>query len=186
MFSMKKWGDRMLDVTQLLDLEEQLLLELNNRLGEILSLLNRTERLEEFLELIGLKSLLFHDSTYKTFKNGKIVVLGDSKVKQAELLAIAKELGISRDRFEFHLGYANMQKFNISSYRYDFKYSLVMVGPMPHSGVGKQDASSIISAMESKEGYPPVVRLGTNGLKITKSDFRNKLQESIDTGKIVA
>ena len=54
------------------------------------------------------------------------------------------------------------------------------------STVGKENASSIISAMEGKAGYPPVVRLGTNGLKISKTDFKNKLQESIDTGKIVA
>lgn len=176
----------MLDVTQLLELEEQLQIELNNRLGEILSLLNRTERLEEFLELIGLKNLLFHDNAYKTFKNGTIVVIGASPVKEAVLSAIGERLGIARDRFEFHLEYKDVQSLNISNFRYNLNYSLVMVGPMPHSGVGKQDASSIISAMESKEGYPPVVRLGTNGLKITKSDFRNKLQESIDTGKIVA
>lgn len=176
----------MLDVPQLLELEEQLHLELNNRLGEILSFLNRTGRLEEFLELIGLKNLLFHDSTYKAYKNGKIVVLGASNVKQTALLAIAKELGISRDRFEFHLEYKDVQSLNVSLFRYNLNYSLIMVGPMPHSGVGKEDASSIISAMESKEGYPPVVRLGTNSLKISKTDFRNKLQESIDTGKIVA
>lgn len=176
----------MLDVTQLLELEEQLQLELNNRLGEILSLLNRTGRLEEFLELIGLKSLLFHDNAYETFKNGRIVVIGASPVKTAALLAIGEELGISRDRFEFHLEYKDAQSLNVSNFRYNLDYSLIMVGPMPHSGVGKEDASSIISAMESKEGYPPVVRLGTTGLKITKSDFRSKLQESIDTGKIVA
>lgn len=176
----------MLDVTQLLELEEKLQIELNDRLGEILSLLNRTGRLEEFLELIGLKNLLFHDNAYETFKNGTIVVIGASPVKEAVLLAIGERLGISRDRFEFHLEYKDAQSLNVSNFRYNLKYSLIMVGPMPHSGVGKEDAGSIISAMESKDGYPPVVRLGANGLKISKSDFRNKLQESIDTGKIVA
>jgi len=176
----------MLDVTQLLELEEQLQIELNNRLGEILSLLNRTGRLEEFLELIGLKNLLFHDNAYETFKNGTIVVIGASPVKETVLSAIGEQLGIARDRFEFHLEYKDVQSLNISNFRYNLNYSLIMVGPMPHSGVGKEDASSIISAMESKEGYPPIVRLGTSSLKISKSDFRTKLQESIDTGKIVA
>lgn len=176
----------MLDVAQLMDLEERLRPELDSRLEEILSRLNRTERLEEFLELVGLKNLLSDDSAYETFKDRTIVVIGASPVKEAVLSAIGERLGISRDRFEFHLEYKDVQSLNVSNFRYNLNYSLIMVGPMPHSGVGKEDASSIISAMESKEGYPPVVRLGTNGLKISKSDFRNKLQESIDTGKIVA
>ena len=45
-------------------------------------------------------------------------------------------------------------------------------------------SGSVIAKIESTEGYPPVVRLGTNGLKITKTDFRNKLKEMIDTKKI--
>lgn len=82
--------------------------------------------------------------------------------------------------------YKDIEKLKITDFKCNLKYSLIMVGPMPHSGVGKENASSIISAMEGKAGYPPVVRLGTNGLKISKTDFKNKLQESIDTGKIVA
>lgn len=61
---------------------------------------------------------------------------------------------------------------------------MIMVGPMPHSGTSKGDSGSVIAKIESTEGYPPVVRLGTNGLKITKTDFRNKLKEMIDTKKI--
>ncbi len=49
-------------------------------------------------------------------------------------------------------------------------------GPMPHSGVAKGEYSSIISAIESEAGYPPVVKMGTDGLKITKTSFRNTLE----------
>lgn len=49
---------------------------------------------------------------------------------------------------------------------------------------GKGDYGSVISALESEDGYPPVVRLGSNGLKITKSDFRAKLEEMIQLRKI--
>ena len=42
----------MLDVVQLMELEERLRPELDSRLEEILSRLNRTERLEEFLEMV--------------------------------------------------------------------------------------------------------------------------------------
>jgi len=64
-------------------------------------------------------------------------------------------------------------------------YSLIMVGPMPHSGSAKGDYSNIISALESEDGYPPVVRLGSNGLKITKSDFKSKLIEMVEARKII-
>lgn len=174
-----------LNSKQLMELEEKLCREFEQRLGEILSLLNRKKRLENFLELIGLESLIFCNNTYETFKSGIIVVIGASQVKENHLLAIAKKLGISRDRFEFYFEYKDIQKLNVSNFRYNLDYSLIMVGPMPHSGHGKEDSSSIISNMETKEGYPPVIRLGSNNLKISKSDFKNKLQESIDKGQIV-
>lgn len=83
----------MLDVVQLMELEERLRPELDSRLEEILSRLNRTERLEEFLEMVGLKNLLSDNSAYETFKNGTIVVIGASKVKKVALIAVGEELG---------------------------------------------------------------------------------------------
>ena len=72
-----------------------------------------------------------------------------------------------------------LKTFNFKKMYYKPQYALVMVGPMPHSGVGKGDSGSIVAALENDEGYPPVVRLGSNGLKITKTDFKNKLDEMI-------
>ena len=40
--------------------------------------------------------------------------------------------------------------------------------------------------MEREDGYPPLVKLGTNKLKITKSNFQEKLIELIDQGVIYA
>ena len=53
-----------------------------------------------------------------------------------------------------------------------------MVGPMPHSSTGKADSSSAIAEMEKHQDlYPRIVRMGSgNGLKITKSNFRETLQ----------
>ena len=45
----------MLDVYELMNLEDELRPELEEKLGFILSRLNREDRLEAFLELIGLK-----------------------------------------------------------------------------------------------------------------------------------
>ena len=55
---------------------------------------------------------------------------------------------------------------------------------MPHSGVAKGEYSSIISAIESEAGYPPVVKIGTDGLKITKTSFRYTLKYLLTEKKI--
>lgn len=55
---------------------------------------------------------------------------------------------------------------------------------MPHSGSEKGDSGSIIAALESEAGYPPVVRLSSSGLKITKSGFWAKLMEMKELQRI--
>lgn len=55
---------------------------------------------------------------------------------------------------------------------------------MPHSGVAKGEYGSIISAIESEAGYPPVVKMGTDGLKITKTSFRKTLKYLLTEKKI--
>lgn len=177
---MRKARAEMLDIEDLMELEDSLKKELDDRLGEILSRLNRTEQIEELLELLGLSELLARESGYEVYRTGKIVVIGQSDVKGEVLQAVGKSLGISKDRFEFYLDYEDAKKFNFRKMKWTPSYSLVMVGPMPHSGAAKGIFGSIISALESEEGYPPIVRLGSNSLKITKSDFKNKLQEAIE------
>ena len=111
-------------------------------------------------------------------------MIGQSDVKAEVLLSIAKKLGLDKSRFELHLDYDDAKNFNFRKTQWQPSYSLIMVGPMPHSGFGKGDYSSIISAIESEDGYPPVVRLGSNGLKISKTDFRAKLEEMMEMRKI--
>ena len=169
----------MLSIEQLEDLDERLKYELDEHLTEILTRLNRDDRLDELLEILGLTNLLKPEPMYTCFDNGKIVVLGESNVAEAVLLAIAKDLGLDKKRFEFHLGYDEAKMFDGRKMQWNPAYSLILVGPMPHSGTSKGDASSVITALENTEGYPPVIRLGTNSLKISKSDFRAKLTEAM-------
>ena len=172
----------MLGIEELLELEEAIREELNDNLPGILAKLNRSNRLEEFLSLLGLDNLLEKDAGYQVYKTGKIVVIGQSDVKAEVLLAIGKKLGIDKNRFEFYLEYEDAKKFNFKKMQWQPSYSVVLVGPMPHSGISKGDAGSIISAIESEEGYPPVIRLGRNSLKISKTDFKEKMQELIQSG----
>ena len=170
----------MLSIEQLEELDERIRVELDENLTQILTRLNREERLENLLELMGLSYLLKPEPQYTCFDNGTILVLGESKVPEATLLAIAMEQVLVKRRFEFHLVYDEGKAFDCRRIQWNPAYSLVLVGPMPHSSVGKGEDSSVITAMENNEGYPPVVRLGSNALKITKTDFRIKLLEAID------
>lgn len=174
----------MLSIEELLELEDNIKAELDEYLTAALSKLNRSGQLEEFIELLGMEHLLQKESGYEVYKTGKIVVIGQSDVKVEALLSVAKQLGLDKNRFELHLEYEDAKTFNFRKMQWQPTYSLLMVGPMPHSGSGKGDYGSVISAIEAEEGYPPVVRLGSNGLKITKSDFRSKLTEMIEMKKI--
>lgn len=175
----------MLGVEELLELEEALRDELDENWTAILTKLNRTGQLEDLLALLGLEHLLLADTGYHVYKKGKILVIGQSDVKVDVLISIGKKLGIEKDRFEFHLDYDDAKKFEFRKIQWDPMYSVILVGPMPHSGISKGNNSSVISTIEKEEGFPPVVRLGrTNALKISKSDFKEKLEELLKTGKV--
>lgn len=169
----------MLDIVELSDLEDDIRAELDERLTEILTKLNRSGKLEEFMELIGLDSILTNENGYSVRNNGKIVVVGQSDVKADVLLAILKNYGIDKNRVEMYLDYEDAKTLNFGRMQWNPDYSVIMVGPMPHSGNAKGDYNGIINALENEAGYPPVVRLGSNSLKITKSDFKEKLTDLI-------
>lgn len=57
---------------------------------------------------------------------------------------------------------------------------------MPHSATGKDEFSSVIVAMEKTDGYPPIRRMGNNGLKISKSGLREALMKALENGEIAA
>ena len=158
--------------------------EIIDTIVEKITLANRTGQLEEMLEQWGLEDLIdkkqqSSNDFYDTYKDGKIVVLGGSQVKEKVLLGIIKELGLDKDRFEFCLDYDSIVRYQFSKLQYNPNYRLVIVGSMPHSTAGKGDSSSAISEMEKENGYPKVVRLGTNELKITKTGFAKALQEQM-------
>ena len=174
----------MLGVEELLELEESLRAELDENWTAILTKLNRTGQLDDLIALLGLEHLLSTDIGYRVYKKGKILVIGQSDAKVDALIAIGKKLGIEKSRFEFYLDYKDAKKFNFRTIQWNPKYSVILVGPMGHSGISKGEYSSVITAIENEERYPPVVRLGQNGLKITKSDFEEKMQELVSTGKV--
>lgn len=169
-----------LAIEELSALEDEIMSALPNRITAILSKLNRSGRLEELLELLGMEDLLEQEQDFYSYKEGKIVVVGGTDVKEEVLLSIAKSMGLDKNRFEFCLDYKQIQKFDFRKMQYAPQYRLILFGPAPHSGHGKGDSGSIVAELEKSPAYPRVERLiSGNELKITKSNFRDMLERMI-------
>ena len=169
----------MLGIDEMITLEDVLRVEFEDHMTEILIRLNRNGDLDAFLDMIGMKHLIAEEPKYVVFKNAKIVVIGQSSVEADKLLLTAKKLGISPNRLEMHLDYEDGKTINLEKYRYNVNYSAIIFGPVPHSGISKGDYGSVISAAEHEPGYPPVIRLGDDNLRITKSVFKDVIRDML-------
>ncbi len=151
------------------------------RITERLSRTNRSGKLGELLNLLGMSDLLKADNGFETYKDGKIVVVGGSEIKEDVLLSIGKQLGIDKKRFEFCLDYEAVKRYDFKKMQYAPQYRVILFGPAPHSGHAKGESGSVLAELEKSDAYPRVERLiSGNELKITKSNFREKLQILID------
>lgn len=159
-----------------------------DKLFEELHIANRNGSLFQLLEKFGLKDFLKEiqspTDSFRSFPDGKIVVLGASEVKEEKLRGVCKELDFTdKDRFEFHLDYDKLKNFNYRKLQWASSYRLVLVGPMPHKTTGSGDFSSAIEAMKSELGYPKIIELHAgNELKITKQNFTDTLRNQLDNG----
>lgn len=170
-----------LTIEELSELEDKIIEELPYKITAVLSKLNRSDRLEEFLEKIDMTELLEKKQDFYSYKEGKIVVIGGTKVKEEVLLGIASKLGIDKNRFEFYLDYKHIQKVDFRKMQYAPQYRIILFGPVPHSGYGKGDSGSILAEVEKSSVYPRVERLlNGNELKITKSNFKEMLERLIE------
>ncbi len=150
----------------------------------------KEDRLADVLKKLGLDSLISQEiSPYweDSCRNGKIIIFGESTIKEREIYASFKTEHIAKERIEIHLGYEKMQTYNFQRLRYNSNYRLILVGALPHSAKGKGDFSSIITMMETTDGYTKVRRLCSNGqLKITKSNLKQTIHEEIENGYLAA
>ena len=157
--------------------------ELDELFGDFwsrITIANRNGTLEDILRKIGWSDLLGESDMYHPYENGIITVIGESEIKEQTLIAIAEDMGIDRDRLEFCLSYKEAKTLNYRKFYFEPKYRAVLFGPVPHSTTGKGDYSSVITEMESREGYPQVIRIAESDrghLKITKTSFRRALAE---------
>lgn len=166
---------------EIVDLEERLFDAYDGSFSNILNHINTRGRIEEFLHLIGHKDLLGkEEDAFIPFKDGKVLVLGDSNLNANDVTRAMRDAGLEKDRIELHLGY-DLGCYNVEHIRWDFNIALVLVGPVPHSMRGKGDYSSVIEMMEREQGYPPVIRLENSGtLKITKTNLKEAVRTAVE------
>ena len=176
----------MLSIEALSDLEEKILDRFPDQITEILTRCNRNNELDTLLKMLQMEDLLEPENRIEGYREGKIVVIGGTEVNENVLLGIAKDLGLSKDRFEFCLDYKAAQKYNFRKMQYAPSYRLILFGPVPHSGHGKVDSGSIVAEIENHpEMYPRAERLmAGQELKITKNSFRERLQQMLQEGYI--
>lgn len=172
----------MVGVEDLFAAKDEILSYFNDNINCILTTLNRLEKLDDFIEMMGMDNPFHIERIFQGNRKGRIVVIGESKLSKSDMLLSAGKMGLSKDRFELFLRYEDAKTLDVRKYQYKDSYAAILVGPMPHSGSGKGDFSSIITRMEDDEGYPRVVRMGENDLKITKSGFQKTLQMLLNDG----
>jgi hypothetical protein len=160
--------------------------EVSYRLFKDIKSANEKGELKEYLNKIGMGDLFpdeEKESFYDTDPDGKILIFGDSKIKDRIIYGCLKEYGIDKERIELHLGYEEAKKYDFRKLQYNSLYRLILFGPVPHSMTGKGDYSSIITFLENNDGYPKVVRLtDAHGLKITKTSLKKAIEQEIESG----
>ncbi|MDR1138979.1 MAG: hypothetical protein LBK70_03780 [Clostridiales bacterium] len=109
---------------------------------------------------------------------GKICILGDSCIARGDIYSILGDFGIALNRVNF-VDYYECRHYNIVNLC-DAKYSAIIAGAVPHSGMGMGKSSSILVELErlAEVGLlkAKVVRLiANNQLKITANNLRECL-----------
>lgn len=112
-------------------------------------------------------------------KTVRLLIVGDSVLNKDDMCRILKRYGIDVKRVDFMLDYNKAKNYRWGQIQYQFTYSDIIFGPLGHSASGKGDSSSLLTEMESGDGWPNIVRASANnGLKITKESFERAIVQT--------
>lgn len=135
--------------------------------------------LRSYLKSIGLEELTPEIDNFQP--SGDIYILGNLRIKDNIVYQIFKSSSVDVSRVKIVKGYDEFKRYNFNRFQYDTSIRLIFVGPMPHSTRDRGEYSSVISKMEMEEGFPKIVRLGTEGsLKVTKTNLKEAIAKEIE------
>lgn len=169
------------------ELRNSLLRFFERNLGKLLLDINEKGTLDDFLHTIGYSSRKEYPDTFESFPDGKVVIIGESQISREVVDMIATKAGIGKSRLECCLQYEHIKSFNFSKLQYQpEKYSLILMGPMPHKVSDLGNYSSMRSKLNRENGYPPVLYLddGNHKPKITKRILQDAFAKAIQKGYI--
>lgn len=172
---------------QLLDLEDAII----ERLDVLLHHKNIDGTLERMLREMGLDEIIAEfdgvRNPLSTWADGDVLVLGAKPSMVNDLRSVGKALGISKERFEF-VEYDDVTNFGFRKLSYSSKYCAVLAGAHPHMARDIEGANSVLAHLESNRNeFPETVRLiAGNQLSVTKTNFRQALEDLISRGVIAA
>lgn len=112
-------------------------------------------------------------------KNEKILILGNTDIRVAEMRAIARSyFGFEKADFEFITDYDKIKNAGTRIHSSE-RYAAVIFGNCPHKVAGMGNYASIIDEFKQREDCPISVdaRNKAGGLKITKQSFKEALAE---------
>lgn len=112
-------------------------------------------------------------------KNEKILVLGNTDIRVAEMRAIARDCyGFEKADFEFITDYEKIKTAGNRIHGSN-RFAAVIFGNCPHKVAGMGNYSSLIDEFKNRENCPISIdaRNEAGGLKITKQSFRNALNQ---------
>ena len=152
---------------------------------KIISHLDATDKLDEFLKITGLKSEVRKELERNLIKTKKVLVVGHGLAKETDYRQQCKNAGISPENFEFHLEFEDGAKMDFEKYRNNPEYGGIIVGAMPHSGKSKGNYSSVIDYLENEPGFPKVVKGNEGGeVKISLSGFYRAMLDLFTSGAL--
>lgn len=113
---------------------------------------------------------------------GKLVVIGDLRIKKDVMFAIGSKYGIYKNRFEVVDDYVDAKSYQVSKMRNSSNYAVVIVARVPHKTAEIGDYSSLVSHMRNTPGYPEVYHIK----ELSKSSFTNLIEQLLADSKIAA
>ena len=168
---------------------EKLLNTIIDKLHKELMVSNRMGEIEKFLEKFNLQDCMENavpSYGYVDFNNSRILVLAFSFHKVDVLKIAAKKIGFDPRRIDFE---EYKSSFNYNTLRFSSRYSDVIIGPVPHMGIGIDGASSFLAlADKCPQEFPKIHRMeDSNGnLKVSKNGFELCLKKTVYFAEIIA
>ena len=159
---------------------QELILDIQNKISEEITLANRTEGLEEVLMKYGFDDKEVYYPYVETSR-AKILLLGHSEVSINDIYGICKSFELDKDDIEIFDDYNKLTSFRCDVLRFSCKYSDIIIGPLPHKMAGIGNYSSLISMIEDcPQEFPKLIKVDYSGeLKITKESLKRAFVKTL-------